>query len=84
MALASTPEANKAMDEIVQDVLGQMTFELKNEKLVIGTSQSALPGSVIDFGNAAVLAAGVEKAQMIDDGVTHLVQQFEAKQKALE
>ena len=84
MALASTPEANKAMDEIVQDVLGQMTFELKNEKLVIGTSQSALPGSVIDFGNAAVLAAGVEKAQMIDDGVNHLVQQFEAKQKALE
>ena len=84
MALASTPEANKAMGEIVQDVLGQMTFELKNEKLVIGTSQSALPGSVSDFGNAAVLAAGVEKAQMIDDGVNHLVQQFEAKQKALE
>ena len=86
MALTLTPEeANKEMDEIVQDVFRELTFELENEKLVIGTSQSALPGSVIDFGNAAVLAAGVERAQMIVDGIDHLVaEQFEAQQKALE
>jgi len=76
MEVALAPEA------VVQGVFKQMTFALKKGEVIIGTGQP-LPGNVIDFGNAAVLAAGVEKAQMIVNRIDHLAEQFQAEKKAL-
>ena len=83
MEVVLGPKADEAMNKIVQGNFNEMTFKLKNREMIIETGQPTLPGNVIDFGNAAVLAVGVKKAQMIVDGINDLAEQFQEEKKAL-